>query len=81
MVITFDPTVEQRSKSYSSFRSTFSLKYLWNPYSLKRRSCRARTEYRLKWAKLLIRPLDRPQSFTLVFGARFPRSTYGMPTR
>jgi hypothetical protein len=42
--ITFDPTVGTRSNIYSSIRRPVSLDYLWNPYSLKRRYCRARTE-------------------------------------
>jgi hypothetical protein len=41
---TFDPTVGSPSKFYISFRNLFSLKYLWNPYTLMRISCRARPE-------------------------------------
>jgi len=42
--IPFNPTVESRSNFHSSFRLLFSLKYQWNPYSTKRRYCRARPE-------------------------------------
>jgi len=42
--INFDQTVGSRSKFYNSFWKPFSLYYLWNFYSLKRMSCRARPE-------------------------------------
>jgi hypothetical protein len=34
-----------------------------------------------KGPQLLIRPLDRAQSFTVLSGGRFPCFTYGIPTR
>jgi hypothetical protein len=43
-VITFDPIVGSPSNFYSSFQRPFSLENIWNPYSLKRRSSRARPE-------------------------------------
>jgi len=40
--ITFYLTIGSRSNFHSNFRVLFSLKFQWNPYSMKRRSCRAR---------------------------------------
>jgi hypothetical protein len=42
--ITFDLTVGSRSKFHTSFRRSFSLEYLWNPNSLKRRPCGSKPE-------------------------------------
>jgi len=39
-VITFDPTVGSRLNFYTSFRMSFSLRLVWNRYSVKRRSGR-----------------------------------------
>jgi len=50
MAITFDPTVGSLSKFDSSFWRPFSLYYLWNPYSLKRRYCHAILKKQLKRA-------------------------------
>ena len=50
MALTFYPTVGSRSKFHTSFRRPFSLSYLWNPYSLKRKPCRATPEKQVKRA-------------------------------
>jgi hypothetical protein len=42
--ITFYLTGGSRSNFNSSFRMLFSLKFQWNPYSMKSRSCRARVK-------------------------------------
>jgi len=42
--ITFDPTVGLRSKFYRSFRRPFSMEWMWNRNSMRRRSCRAMLE-------------------------------------
>jgi hypothetical protein len=42
--ITFDPTIGSRSKFYRSFRRPFFIEWIWNPYSVRRRSGRAMLE-------------------------------------
>jgi len=61
--ITFDPTVGSPLKFYRSFRTPFSLEWMWNRYSVRRRYRRLRPEYPLERAITFDPTVGSPSKF------------------
>jgi hypothetical protein len=79
--VTFDPTVGSPSNFYMSFRNLFSLEWMWNHYSVRRRSKRSRPAYRFEGAVTFDATVGSPSNFYRSFGHSFPCSRCGIPTR
>jgi len=65
--ITFDPTVGSPSNFHRSFWKLFFLEYMWNRYSVRRRSRRSRPEYQFETAITFDPTVGSPSNFNRSF--------------